>query len=184
MRNLSFKAKMSMAVICIGLLGLGILFLKGLRLDPRYLPSMLIQKPLPEFTLDNLFHPGQPIRTQDLYGEPALLHIWATWCGVCAKEHSDLMRIAQQWAIPIYGISYKDHPAAVKHWLKEKGNPYRLSMNDDKGLVALDLGVYGTPETFLMNKEGIILARHVGRLTEAVFKEDFLPKLKDFNSSL
>ena len=115
------------------------------------LPSALIGQAVPTFALPNLLSSGNLLSNRDLQGEVALLNVWATWCSACMEEHSMLMKIKNQYHIPIYSIVYKDKPEEVKNWLKNNGNPYQAIGHDVNGEAAIELGVYGTPETFVIS---------------------------------
>lgn len=152
-----------------------IIFLgKGLRLNPSLLPSQMIDKPFPMFSLKTL-HDKQMIQNSDMLGKPCLVHVWATWCGVCLDEHQELINIRNKWNPIIYSVSYKDQPERVLKWLSDNGDPYKLHINDNMGRLALDLGVYGTPETYVLDKDGMIKFRHVGSLNSRIFEKDILP---------
>lgn len=154
---------------------LALLFWRGLTLDPHHLPSVKIGQPLPSFTLDSLdngvFTPAS------MQGKPVLLNVWASWCMACADEQTVLMQLAKE-GIPIYGLNYKDSPDNAKEWLEEWGNPFQQVGEDVDGKVAMDMGVYGSPETFLIDKNGLINYRHVGPMTHAVWRQEFLPRLE------
>lgn len=161
----------------------------GLTLDPRKLPSTKIDKPAPDFTLTQLLDEGKTISPSDLKGQVYLLNVWASWCVACRQEHPLLMELAKSGAIPIYGLNYKDvpqpedpfdHPkrANAERFLALLGNPYTASAYDEDGRVAIDYGVYGAPETFLIDKEGIIRYKHIGPLTGDVLVNDILPMAK------
>lgn len=144
---------------------------RGLFLKPELLPSVLIGQPLPHFSLPTL--DGQALVTeQQLSGQVFLLNIWATWCSACKVEHPVLTRLAAQ-GVAIYGVNYKDDPVAARHWLEAFSNPYRLNIQDAQGQLGLDLGVYGAPETFLIDKHGVIRHKWVGVLTDQVWSEQF-----------
>jgi cytochrome c biogenesis protein CcmG/thiol:disulfide interchange protein DsbE len=149
---------------------------RGLSLDPQALPSALIDQPLPEFSLPVL---GQErlIQRQDILGEPALLNVWATWCVSCRVEHPYLVQIGES-GVPIYGINYKDEDAAAQRWLTELGNPYRANVVDREGTLGLDLGVYGAPETYLVDANGVVRYRHVGVVDERVWQTILQPLYK------
>lgn len=149
---------------------------RGLALDPQKLPSTQIGKSLPAFQLTrlddkNLFTP------QLMQGQVALLNVWASWCAACIDEQVFLMALSRE-GFPLYGLNYKDNRQNALNWLSEWGNPYRAIGEDSQGKVAIDLGVYGAPETFLIDKHGFIRFRHVGVLNEAIWKTDFLPRIK------
>jgi cytochrome c biogenesis protein CcmG/thiol:disulfide interchange protein DsbE len=148
-------------------IGLALLLFRGLSLDPQALPSALIDQPLPAFSLpvlgqERLLGPGE------LKGEVALLNVWATWCISCRVEHPYLMQLAAG-GVPIYGVNYKDEDAAAAKWLADLGDPYRATIVDREGSLGLDLGVYGAPETYLVDARGVIRHRHVGVVDERVW---------------
>ncbi|WP_028389671.1 DsbE family thiol:disulfide interchange protein [Legionella fairfieldensis] len=151
-------------------------FWRGLSLEPQRLPSTYLGKALPQFQLPV---PGEKkLFTTDLMkGKIALLNVWASWCEACIDEQVLLMRLARE-KVAIYGLNYKDNTEDALQWLKEWGNPYQAIGEDKEGKVAIDLGVYGTPETFLLDKEGIIRYKHVGILTEKDWVSNFLPRIK------
>jgi cytochrome c biogenesis protein CcmG/thiol:disulfide interchange protein DsbE len=142
---------------------------RGLYLDPAQLPSAMIGKPFPEFRLDSV-QGGQPLDRRQLLGRPALVNVWGTWCVSCRVEHPLLARLARQGVV-IYGINYKDDNAAALKWLREFQNPYRLNISDPQGSLGLNLGVYGAPETFLIDARGIIRHKFVGVIDETVWRE-------------
>jgi cytochrome c biogenesis protein CcmG/thiol:disulfide interchange protein DsbE len=150
----------------------------GLKLNPREVPSPLIDKPAPAFTLPTLHAPGESIGTQDLRGKVWLLNVWASWCVACRIEHPLLVELAGSRAVPIYGLNYKDQPDAALGWLKQHGNPYVASLQDTKGLVGIDYGVYGVPETFVIDKEGVIRMKHIGPVTPEVLRDQILPLVR------
>ncbi|MGH8463617.1 MAG: DsbE family thiol:disulfide interchange protein [Pseudomonas sp.] len=142
---------------------------RGLFLDPTELPSAMIGKPFPAFSLKSV-QDGKTLTQADLIGKPALVNVWATWCPSCKVEHPYLNKLAGQGVV-IHGINYKDDNAAALKWLTEFHNPYQLNISDDKGTLGLDLGVYGAPETFLVDAKGIIRYKHVGVVDETVWRE-------------
>lgn len=149
----------------------------GLRLDPRYVPSPLINKPAPEFTLETLDDPAV-IRTKaDLLGRPVLVNIFASWCSACRVEHPLLMEIAQREQVEIIGIDYKDSREDGRALLQAHGNPYRDVLFDPAGKLELDLGVYGVPETFVLDRRGVIRFKQVGPLTPEAWRTDVKPLL-------
>ena len=138
--------------------------------DPTTLESALIGKPLPEFRLEALNTPGQTLDRRTLIdGKPLLLNVWATWCPTCRAEHQFLNGLAQQ-GVRVVGMNYKDDRQKAMSWLQRLGNPYMLSLYDGNGMLGLDLGVYGAPETFLIDGQGIIRWRHAGDLNERVWR--------------
>ena len=155
----------------------------GLR-DPHYLPSVLINKPFPEFELRNLADESRLMTKADLVGGIALVNVWATWCPNCLVEHPELMRIAGEAgeageeSLPIYGINYNDDAEKARAWLKRHGDAYRFSVVDDKGRLAIDLGVYGAPETFILDAEGVIRFRFVGPVSPSAWQAELLPVIR------
>ncbi|MCG9554173.1 DsbE family thiol:disulfide interchange protein [Vibrio sp. Isolate31] len=134
--------------------------------DPTKLESVLIGKPVPEFDLEDLEQPGK-LHDQAIFkGEPLLLNVWATWCPTCYAEHSYLNKLADK-GVKIIGLNYKDDRNKAMGWLKELGNPYLISLFDGNGMLGLDLGVYGAPETFLIDANGVVRYRHVGDVNPA-----------------
>jgi len=158
--------------------GFSLLFLAGLFMgDPSRLPSAYQDKPLPAFALDGLAG-AQGFSNMDLAtGRPVLLNIWASWCGPCRDEHPALMQLAEV-GVPIFGLNYKDNETAAQRFLSRLGNPYRAVGADKTGAVALELGVYGVPETFLLDAQGHVVLRHVGPLDKAVLQHKILPYLQ------
>ncbi len=150
----------------------------GLRLKPSEVPSPLIGKPAPAFTLATLHDPAKQVRAADLHGQVWLLNVWASWCVACRDEHPLLVELAAQKGVPIYGLNYKDEPAAAVKWLKEMGDPYAASLMDGNGRVGLDWGVYGVPETFVIDRAGLVRFKHIGPLTREVWLAKVLPLLK------
>ena len=150
------------------------LFGIGLTKDPRLIPSPLIGKPLPEFELSLLHHPEDIVKKHDLIGEYMLLNVWASWCVACAEEHSLIIDLAKQKTIKIVGINYKDKSSDALRWLEEKGDPYDSTLVDFDGELGMDLGVYGVPETFLIDPKGQVLYKHVGPLTLEVIENNLL----------
>jgi cytochrome c biogenesis protein CcmG/thiol:disulfide interchange protein DsbE len=160
--------------------GFFILFLAGLSMgDPSRLPSAYQDKTLPAFSLPGL-EGKSGFSNEDLAtGQPVLLNIWASWCGPCRDEHPALMQLAEA-GIAIYGLNYKDNEAAAARFLGRLGNPYRAMGADKTGRVALELGVYGVPETFLLDAQGRVVMRHVGPLEAQVLQEKILPYLSQY----
>lgn len=147
---------------------------RGLWLDPSELPSALIDKPFPAFSLPGVLEPQKTYTQADLKGRPALVNVWGTWCPTCRFEHPVLNQLAQQGVV-IVGINYKDDNAAAQKWLQELHNPYQLNISDAQGSLGLDLGVYGAPETYLIDKDGIIRHKLVGAVDEKVWREQLAP---------
>lgn len=153
-------------------------FWKGLFLNPGEVPSPLIGKPAPAFQLEELTRPDETFATADMYGRPALLNVWATWCAGCRQEHAFLMQLAKSGEVPIYGLNYRDEREPALSWLKELGDPYEKTAYDPKGVGSLDWGVYGAPETFLMDPSGTVVYKHLGPLDGNVWARDFRPRIE------
>lgn len=153
----------------------------GLRLNPREIPSPFIGKAAPMFTLTQLHEAAKTISPQDMAGQVWLLNVWASWCVSCRQEHPVLMDLAKQGLVPILGLNYKDKREDGTGWLRQFGNPYQLSAFDENGRVGIDYGVYGVPETFVIDKHGVIRLKHVGPLTPEVITEKLLPLIKELN---
>lgn len=159
-------------------------FWRGLYLNPGEVPSPLIGKPVPEFSLPGLHDPAQRLTHEDLKGEIALLNVFGTWCPGCHEEHPLLMQWANNppYGVPIYGIDWAQHQEnereAAIAWLERVGNPYAKIGFDIDGDTIIDLGVYGAPETFLIDAEGRVRLKHVGVLTEAVLREKIVPAIE------
>lgn len=159
------------------LLFLGFVFWRGLGQDPRRLPSMYLNKKLPDFTLPLLDDHFGLLTNKVFKDKYSLLNIFASWCVSCAEEQAFLLKLAKD-GIPLYGINYKDSPIEARQWLKSYGNPYMQVGEDREGLAAIDLGVYGTPETFLMNNRGQVLYRYAGVLDNKIWQAEFVPRIK------
>lgn len=152
-----------------------VFFWRGLSLDPKNLPSVKVGQSLPLFELptvgeDKRFTPNV------MRGHVALLNVWASWCNACTEEQVFLMQLARQ-GVAIYGLNYKDNMDDATHWLAEWGNPYKMIGSDLSGQIAIDLGVYGAPETFLVDKSGVIRYRHAGVLTAEIWQQEFLRRM-------
>ena len=154
----------------------------GLGLNPREVPSPLVGKPLPEFTLARLRTPEESISRADLTGRPVLLNAWATWCVECRREHPVLLEIAHRGDIPVYGLNYKDQRSEALQWLARLGDPYVASGYDADGRVGIDMGVYGLPETFLIDADGMIVHKHIGPISREIWQRDFVPVIERMES--
>ena len=150
----------------------------GLTRDPTYVPSPLIGKQIPAFALPNLNEPGAVVTDDDLRGRYSILNVWGTWCVGCRQEHPVLNQIAEQGQVPIYGLNWKDDEQYALGWLQQLGNPYTATAVDADGRVAIDWGVYGAPETFLISPEGVILYRHISPLTMEIWEREFLSRIE------
>ena len=143
--------------------------------NAKILPSALIDKPLPNFQLRDL-ESGEILRSaSDLVGEVALVNVWGTWCPNCVVEHPELLKISREQNIKIFGVNYRDNDLEAKKWLKKYEDPYAFSIVDNEGTLAIDLGVYGAPETFIIDKNGFIRKRHVGPVNAKVWEEELKP---------
>jgi cytochrome c biogenesis protein CcmG, thiol:disulfide interchange protein DsbE len=162
-------------------LGLVVFLLVGLRRNPNEIPSPLINKAAPSFLLPQLHEPNKTFSAESMRGKVWLLNFWGTWCVACREEHPLLVEFAKSGAVPIYGIDYKDDQAAARQWLNELGNPYALTAFDVDGRVSIDYGVYGAPETFLIDKNGVIRFKQIGPITEEVWNKEILPLAKQLN---
>ncbi len=160
--------------------GMAAFLFRGLSLDPQALPSALIDRPLPEFSLPALGE-ERTLSRAEVIGEVALLNVWATWCPSCRVEHPYLVQLAAS-GVPIYGLNYKDEDAAAERWLAELGNPYRASIVDREGSLGVDLGVYGAPETYLLDAQGVIRYRHVGVVDERVWQTVLQPMYQQLSA--
>ena len=154
----------------------------GLKLDPKHIPSPFIGKPAPQFDLAELHNPQQRITTADLKGQVWLLNVWASWCVSCRAEHEVVKRFVTMGEAPVYGLNYKDKPEDGKAWLAALGNPYKASLVDINGDVGIDWGVYGVPETFVIDKKGIVRYKQVGPLTDSIVDEKIIPLLRELNT--
>ena len=169
-------------LIPLGLFLVLVVFLAiGLGRDPREVPSPLINKAAPAFTLPQLKAPAKTFSSDEMRGKVWVLNVWASWCIACRDEHPFLLDYARTGAIPIYGLNLKDKPEDALAWLGELGDPYVLSAADLEGRVAIDYGVYGAPETFLIDQSGTIRYKHIGPVTPDVWKEKFLPAAQQLN---
>jgi cytochrome c biogenesis protein CcmG/thiol:disulfide interchange protein DsbE len=155
----------------------------GLSLNPREVPSPLIGKPAPAFQLARLDDPARAVSEKDLRGQVWLLNVWASWCVACMEEHPVLVQFSKTGAVPVYGLNYKDQPEAAQAWLAKNGNPYTTSIVDRDGKVGIDYGVYGVPETFLIDKAGVIRYKRIGPVTPKVLNDQIMPLVKRLQAS-
>ena len=139
------------------------------------IPSPLIDKPAPEFNLPLVGKPDQWVSKSDLLGKSYLLNVWASWCVSCRIEHPFMVEISRSGLIPVYGLNIKDEPAEASAWLKQFGNPYAINLADLDGRVSIDFGVYGAPETFLIDAQGKVRYKHVGVVDQQVLEEEIKP---------
>jgi len=169
------------------LLPLGIFFAlvtllgAGLRHDPGEIPSPLLGKPAPAFALPRLDQPEQNFGPEAMKGRVWLLNVWASWCASCRQEHPLLVDLAQRKVVPVIGLDYMDTKPEAEKWLAERGNPYQLSIQDAKGKVGIDYGVYGVPETFVIDKQGVVRFKLTGPVTQEALDKKLLPLIRELN---
>ncbi len=168
-----FALPLVLFVVVVGFLAV------GLERDPRLVPSPLIGKPLPRFTLASVADAGVTLDNRALAGRAYLLNVWASWCVACRQEHPLLVDLARRGTVEIVGMNYKDERDDALAWLARRGDPYRLSLYDRDGKLGLDLGVYGVPETFVIDAAGVIRYKHVGPLDATVLETEVLPLLAE-----
>ena len=171
-----FALPLGIFILMVGLLGY------GLGLDPKKVPSPLIGKAAPSFSLASLHAPQQKISKQDLLGEVWVLNVWASWCVACRAEHQIITRLADRQLVKVIGLNYKDKPTDAKKWLQQLGDPYSLSLMDSDGRVGIDWGVYGVPETFIVDKNGTIQYKYIGPVDQRALDSEIIPKLNELLS--
>lgn len=154
------------------------LFVVGLNHDPRLVPSPLIDKPVPAFKLPVLENPDISLTSDDIKGEVVLINVWASWCVACRYEHELLVELSRSNVVKIYGLNYKDSREEALAWLQEHGDPYFTTLFDITGKTGIDLGVYGVPETYVLDRNGIIRYKQIGPITEDLLKEKLLPLIE------
>jgi cytochrome c biogenesis protein CcmG/thiol:disulfide interchange protein DsbE len=174
-KSLKFLIPLALFLVLVGFLAV------GLNLNPREVPSPLIGKPSQAFALTRLDAPGQTLQRDELLGKVWVLNVWASWCAPCREEHPLLVDFARRKIAPVYGLNYKDSRPAGMAFLAQLGNPYEASLFDGDGRVGIDYGVYGVPETFVVDKQGMIRFKHVGPLTPEVLQKKIEPLLKELN---
>jgi cytochrome c biogenesis protein CcmG/thiol:disulfide interchange protein DsbE len=162
---------------------IGLLLGVGLTLDSEEVPSPLIGKPVPSFELPALANADRSVQPADLEGRVWLLNVWASWCAPCLDEHPLLMRAAGRDGLTVVGLNYKDERQAALQWLERHGDPYALAAYDPKGRAGLDLGVYGVPETYVIDRSGVIRYKHVGPLSEQELEDEILPLVRDLGET-
>ena len=151
----------------------------GLTLNPREIPSARINQPAPDFTLALLNDPQRTFTPDDMLGQRWLLNVWASWCVGCRVEHPLLNQLAATTNIPLVGLNYKDHPDNAKQWLRDRGNPYHLIPMDIDGNAGIDWGVYGVPETFVIDANGVIIFKHIGPIDADTVQHNILPLFEE-----
>lgn len=162
-------------------IALVVFFYFGLKHDPREIPSPLINRAAPAFTLPRLHTPTQTFSPDAMRGQVWLLNVWASWCVSCREEHPVLVSFARSHRVPIIGLDYKDKPADALQWLNQLGNPYTLSVSDADGRVGIDYGVYGVPETYVIDKQGVIRMKHIGAVTADALDHKILPLIQSLS---
>ncbi len=171
------KAYIPLAIFAVLLVFLAI----GLTRDPHEIPSPLIGKPAPVFTAPVLDKPGQTFSSKDMLGKVWLLNTWASWCVACREEHPILVEFSKTNPLPIIGLDYKDKDAEGLKWLARFGNPYQLAVTDQDGRIGIDFGVYGVPESFVIDKAGVIRYKQIGPFTEESIQKKLIPLIKELN---
>jgi cytochrome c biogenesis protein CcmG/thiol:disulfide interchange protein DsbE len=161
---------------------LAIFLYVGLSLNPHEVPSPLINKPAPAFTLPQLHDPSKRLSTQDLKGQVWLLNVWASWCVSCREEHPVLMEMARRNIVPIYGLDYKDKNEEGEAWLRNGGDPYTQIATDTDGRVGIDYGVYGVPESYVIDKQGVIRYKQIGAITRQNLQEKIIPLIAELQA--
>lgn len=164
-------------------LGYALIKMQSGEYSPRDIPSPLVGKPLPEFALPSLADPNRTIKNEDLRGRPYLLNVWASWCAACRDEHPLLVNLAREHRVPIIGLNYKDAREDALRWLEQFEDPYQLSIADREGRLGIDLGVYGVPETFVIDAEGVIRYKKIGPINADTVKSVLLPRLAELNGA-
>lgn len=172
------SARRGYALVILAVLAIGVLLAMGLERNPRLIPSPLIGKPVPEFHLPPVKGRKLGLSRKDLQGEVSLVNVFASWCAACRDEHPLFMELARQAIVPIHGLDYKDSPDDAAEWLDTLGDPYTRTGADRNGRVAIDWGVYGVPETFVVDREGRIAYKHIGPIDQAVLQEKILPLIE------
>lgn len=160
-------------------LSLGIVLYSGIGKDPSVVPSPLIDGPAPEFDLPSLTQPEATVSKASLDGGAYLLNVWASWCFACRIEHEVITDLATSGPVPVYGLNWKDQRPDALRWLQQFGDPYRASAYDESGRVGIDFGVYGAPETFLIDASGQVRYKHIGPLTPEIVQNELLPAIAE-----
>lgn len=164
----------------VAFIALAVMLWRGLYLNPKELPSVLIDKPMPPFAMNTI--DGDSVNNADLPDQIFLLNVWGSYCLPCLVEHPTLMRLSEEGEIPVVGINYKDRDDLALDWLETNGNPFSYSIYDTEGRLGIDLGVYGAPETYLVDANGVIRYRHVAVLDESVWENDFEPAIAELRA--
>ena len=176
MKSLRFILPLAIFGVLLGFLG------AGLKLDPHEVPSPLIGKPAPSFALTRLDDAGKTLRRDDMLGKVWMLNVWASWCGACRDEHPHLLAFARTKQVPLLGLNYKDTRSEGLGWLARFGDPYDASLFDQDGRIGIDFGVYGVPETFIIDKKGVIRFKQIGPVTPLIIQTRIAPLLKELDA--
>ena len=171
-----FALPLGIFVLMVGLLGY------GLRLDPKVVPSPLIDKAAPAFSLAMLEDPSRQLSTADMRGQVWILNVWASWCVSCRAEHEVITKLANRNLVTVVGLNYKDKSDDAARWLQQFGNPYATSVIDSDGRVGIDWGVYGVPETFVIGADGLIKYKHIGPVTHESLEQKIMPVIRELLS--
>ena len=177
MKAMRFLLPLGFFVVLVGFLYV------GLFRDPHEVPSPLVDKPAPAFRLAQLDDPMKKLGPEDLKGQVWLLNVWASWCVSCRVEHPLLVELAKTNVVPVIGLNYKDTNALGRRWLEENGDPYKVSIVDADGRVGIDWGVYGVPETFIVDKNGVIRYKQIGPITQESLQKTILPLVRELQKS-
>jgi cytochrome c biogenesis protein CcmG/thiol:disulfide interchange protein DsbE len=176
MRTLRFLIPLAAFAVLTGFL------FKGLWLDPKQVPSPLIDRPAPQFRLTQVAEPDKTLSRDDMLGQVWMLNVWASWCISCREEHPILVEFSKAGVVPILGLDYKDTRVEALKWLQRLGNPYQTSLFDADGRVGIDYGVYGVPETYVIDKSGTIRYKQIGPITPDVLHDKIVPLIKRLNA--
>lgn len=176
--------KMKYIIPLVIFLALAGFLMVGLQHDPREVPSPLIGKPAPEFSLPRLDDPSKTVTKQDMLGKVWLMNVWSSWCGSCRQEHPIMVKIGKdgQKIVPIIGLDYKDKDADGLRFLRQGGDPYDFSIKDPTGEVGIEFGVYGVPETFVIDKKGVIRYKQIGPITQQAWDKTIHPLIKELEA--
>jgi cytochrome c biogenesis protein CcmG/thiol:disulfide interchange protein DsbE len=173
MQNMRLKFLLPIAAF----VALVVVFYNGLYEDPTRVPSPFIGKQVPAFELPSLQNPAEMVTEKTFAGQVSLFNVWASWCPGCAQEHALLTAVAAQHGVPVYGLNWKDERSAALKWLQRMGNPYKAVAYDRENIVGIDWGVYGAPETFLIDSKGVIQYKLIGPMTPDIWQQEFLPRI-------
>ena len=177
MKTLRYLLPLGLFLVLVGFLW------TGLSRDPREVPSPLVNQAAPAFVLARLDDPAKKLRPADMKGQVWLLNVWASWCVSCRVEHPLLVALAKSNVVPVIGLNYKDTTELGRAWLAENGDPYKMSVVDADGRVGIDWGVYGVPETFVIDKSGVIRFKQIGPITPESLQQKILPLVRELQKS-